>query len=139
MPPRFPLSPSRHTGAHRGHLAQCDAAPAPSDRATAAATGDGAASAYPPLRVQGGRLLVPVRVVPRAAHVSVRLEAGEVAIHLTAPPVDGAANDALIALLAARLHTPRHAIAVARGGRARHKLVAIEGLDADEFWRRLAL
>ena len=137
MPPRS--RQSRQPAAQSPRPPQCDAASAPRDGARITPTADGATSPYPPLQVQHGRLLVPVRVVPRAAHELVSLEASEIAIHLVAPPVDGAANDALIALLAVRLHTSRRAVTIARGARARHKLLAIAGLDVREFWRRIAL
>ncbi len=91
---------------------------------------------YPPLRHEGGRLLVPIRVTPRAARAALALERGELRARLPAPPVEGAANAALVALLAERLGVPRRAIALVRGATARHKLVAITGLDAATFWRR---
>jgi uncharacterized protein YggU (UPF0235/DUF167 family) len=65
--------------------------------------------------------------------------AGELRVRVTAPPVDGAANEALLALLAARLRLPRRALALERGAAARRKVVAIAGLDAETFWRRLGL
>lgn len=94
---------------------------------------------YPALRVERGQLLVPVRVVPRASRESVALEGGELRARLTAPPVEGAANEALLALLAARLRLPRRAVTLARGATSRHKLVAVEGLTPEAFWQRLAL
>lgn len=115
MPPRSHDSPSRPTD------------PTP------------AGAIYPALRVERGRLLVPVRVVPRASRASLALEGGELRARLTAPPVDGAANEALLALLAARLRLPRRAVTLARGATARHKLVAVEGLTAETFWQRLAV
>lgn len=92
---------------------------------------------HPPLRVEGGRLLVPIRVTPRAARAALTLEAGELRARLPAPPVEGAANAALVALLAERLGIPKRAIELVRGATARRKLVAISGLDAATFWRRL--
>jgi uncharacterized protein YggU (UPF0235/DUF167 family) len=94
---------------------------------------------HPPLRVEGGRLLVPIRVTPRAARAALALEHGELRARLSAPPVEGAANAALLALLAERLGLPRRAITLLRGTTARHKLVAITGLDATTFWRRVLM
>jgi uncharacterized protein YggU (UPF0235/DUF167 family) len=60
-------------------------------------------------------------------------------VHVCAPPVQGAANAALQTLLAERLGLPPRTVTVARGATARHKLVAIEGVTADDLWRRLGL
>jgi uncharacterized protein YggU (UPF0235/DUF167 family) len=92
---------------------------------------------YPSLRVEGGRLLVPIRLTPRAARAALTLEHGELRARLPAPPVEGAANAALVALLAERLGVPKRAIELVRGATVRHKLVAVSGLDAATFWRRL--
>jgi uncharacterized protein YggU (UPF0235/DUF167 family) len=78
-------------------------------------------------------------VTPRAAHDELTLEGGELRARLHAPPVDGAANAALISLLAARLKLPKAALEIVRGATARRKTVAITGLTPDDFWRRLAL
>jgi uncharacterized protein YggU (UPF0235/DUF167 family) len=58
-------------------------------------------------------------------------------VRLTAPPAKGAANAALIALLAERLGLPRRAIHILRGTAARHKTVALDGLSADGFQRKI--
>jgi uncharacterized protein len=60
-------------------------------------------------------------------------------VHVTASPVSGAANDALVALLARRLKVPLRAVAVVRGAAARKKLVTVSGLTSDELWQRLSL
>jgi uncharacterized protein len=52
-------------------------------------------------------------------------------VRLNAPPVGGAANDALIAFLAALLDAPRSAIRIVSGERGRHKRVAIAGISPD--------
>lgn len=48
-------------------------------------------------------------------------------VRLQAPPVEGAANDALVALLAERLGVPRRAVRVVAGAASRAKTVEIEG------------
>jgi len=55
--------------------------------------------------------------------------AGAILIRLAAPPVEGAANDALIAFLADRLDLPRRNIALVSGEKSRDKRVRIEGVD----------
>lgn len=79
------------------------------------------------------RTILRVRVVPRAARARLALEEdGSVRAYLHAPPVDGAANRALIALLAESLEVPKRDVAITRGERARDKLVAVTGrTDAD--------
>ena len=49
-------------------------------------------------------------------------------VRLAAPPVDGAANEALIALLAEELEVPRRSIRIVTGASARNKLVQVDGI-----------
>jgi uncharacterized protein (TIGR00251 family) len=58
-------------------------------------------------------------------------------IRLAAPPVDGAANDALIRFLAERLEVSRSAVRIEAGASSRSKVVAIDGIDPDTAARRL--
>ena len=81
-----------------------------------------------------------IRVVPRASRAGIAGVRGEaVLVRLGAAPVDGAANDALLAFLSDRLGIPRRQIALARGAAARDKTVAIEGLEPGEIARRLGV
>jgi len=73
-----------------------------------------------------------VRVIPRAKKSSLGgVRDGAVVIRLAAPPVENAANEALVSLLSVILHVPRRAIRIVSGERARHKRVAIDGLARD--------
>ena len=56
---------------------------------------------------------------------------------LAAAPVDGAANDALIALLAQALDLPKRAIRIVSGERSRAKRVAIEGMTSEQIAEKL--
>jgi uncharacterized protein (TIGR00251 family) len=58
-------------------------------------------------------------------------------IRLAAPPVEGAANDALIAFLSDALGLPRRDITIASGEKSRDKRVRIEGLDEATARERL--
>jgi len=58
-------------------------------------------------------------------------------IRLNAPPVDGAANDALIAFLSDILDVPRRSIAIVSGQTSRDKRVRVEGIDAAAAVARL--
>ena len=54
-----------------------------------------------------------------------------------APPVDGAANEALIRFLADRLEVPRSAVELVSGRSGRTKVVAVAGVSAEDAARRL--
>jgi uncharacterized protein (TIGR00251 family) len=74
-----------------------------------------------------------IRVQPRARRSEVAGEReGAVVIRVTAPPVDGRANEAVCRLICKRLNVPRGAVSIVRGESARDKLVRIEGLSTDE-------
>ena len=86
-----------------------------------------------------GRALLRVRVTPRARGNALTVDAdGVVRARLTAPPVEGAANRALIGLLADGLGLKRSALAVVRGAHGRDKLVAVSGCTDADLAARLA-
>jgi uncharacterized protein (TIGR00251 family) len=58
-------------------------------------------------------------------------------IRLAAPPVDGAANDALIRLLAKRLGVPRHDLEIVAGAAGRRKTVFVKHLTLEDAARLL--
>ena len=73
---------------------------------------------------------VDIRVIPRAGRTGVAgVRDGAILVRLAAAPVDGAANDELVALLARLLHLPKHAITIAAGERARLKRVRVSGME----------
>jgi uncharacterized protein (TIGR00251 family) len=63
---------------------------------------------------------------------------GAFVIRLAAPPVDGAANDALLAFLADALDVPRRDISLVSGEKSRDKRVRIVGLDQQSAIARLS-
>lgn len=92
------------------------------------------------LRPADGGTLVPVRVVPRSSRNAFDgVTEGELRIRLTAPPVDGAANAALIDFLAGQLDVPRSLISLIGSTTGRHKTILVRGLDPDTVRRRLPL
>lgn len=79
-----------------------------------------------------------VRLTPRAARdVIVGFEAETLRVRVSAPPVDGKANEALTRLLASKLRVARGAVRVVAGQSSRSKVVAVDGLTSDEVRRRL--
>jgi uncharacterized protein (TIGR00251 family) len=81
---------------------------------------------------------IRVHLTPRSARDEVLSFEGEVLrARVTAPPVEGRANEALLRLLAGTLGIPKSSLRIVRGQRSREKLVAIEGLDTAEVRRRL--
>ena len=86
----------------------------------------------------GGAVRFPVRVQPRAARSAiVGVHGDALKVRVAAPPVDGAANAALVELLAAALGIPRRDVRVVAGELSRSKLVEIDGIAAENI-RRLA-
>jgi hypothetical protein len=79
-----------------------------------------------------------IRVIPRSPRTRVDgMRGGAILIRLAAPPVDGAANAALIAFLSDALDVPRARITLVAGETSRDKRVRIAGLDADSARARL--
>jgi hypothetical protein len=90
-----------------------------------------------PYRRQGTAWLLDVLVQPRAARTELAgLHDGRLKLRLTAPPVDGAANAALLAFLAERLGLPRSAVELASGDSGRRKTIRIAA--GDELAPRLS-
>lgn len=81
-----------------------------------------------------GRLTFAVRVVPRASRSEIAGEHdGALRVRLAAPPVDGAANEELIRMLARALSVSRTSVAIVAGSTSRLKRVAINGIAPDQL------
>jgi len=79
-----------------------------------------------------------VRVHPRAKKDAITGEIGEaLKISLTAPPLDGRANEACIELFAKLLKVPRSSVTIASGLNSRNKVIRVAGISADELRKRL--
>jgi uncharacterized protein (TIGR00251 family) len=81
---------------------------------------------------------VRVRVQPRSSREQLAgVRDGALVVKLTAPPVEGEANAALVSLLAKVLGVPRGAVTLRHGARGRDKTLHIAGLDVDTARARL--
>ena len=85
----------------------------------------------------GARLRIHVQ--PRASRTAIAgLHGDSLKVRLAAPPVDGAANDALIRFLAERLGVAQSAVTLESGAAARAKVVHVAGVMPAEVAQRLA-
>ena len=90
------------------------------------------------VRRDGERVSFSVRLTPRASSNAVGGERdGALLVRVSAPPVDGQANEALVKLLAAALDVSRGAVHLEQGATARTKRVSVP-LAAEAALRRLA-
>jgi uncharacterized protein (TIGR00251 family) len=90
------------------------------------------------LRATGDGLTLRVRVQPRASKDALSGEReGALVVRLTAPPVEGAANEALARFLGRTLGVPPSAVRVVTGTTGRNKVVSVAGLDAATARERL--
>ena len=84
-------------------------------------------------------VLIPVRVTPRGrANAITGARNGALTLSVTAPPAEGKANAAVIAVLSDALGCPKSALSIRRGDKSRDKVVAVAGLERDAVRDRLA-
>ena len=90
------------------------------------------------LKPQPDGVLLAVKLQPRASKIEILGVLGdELRIKVPAPPVDAAANEALVRLLAERLDCPRGKVELVRGHTSRHKTIKLHGLTADAVAAKL--
>ena len=81
-----------------------------------------------------------LKIQPRASQNEIgAVVNGEMRIKVTAPPVDAAANEAVLRMLAERLDCPRGAVQLIRGQTSRHKQVLIRGMSADAVLKKMGI
>jgi uncharacterized protein (TIGR00251 family) len=79
-----------------------------------------------------------VRVHPRAKKNAITGQVGgAIKVSLTAPPIDGRANEACIEFFAKLLKVPRSSVTIASGASSRNKVIRIAGLTAEQVRERL--
>ena len=94
----------------------------------------------PPVDPVPGGVRLTIHVQPRATlDQVVGLHGDAIKIRLTAPPVDGAANEALVRLLSTVLGVAMARVRLTAGSTARRKMVEITGLTHNEARERLGL
>ena len=81
-------------------------------------------------------VLITICVIPRAAKPGIAgRRDGALLVRLASPPVDGAANEELVEVLAHALHVPRRSVVIVSGERARTKTVRILGRTVGDVER----
>jgi uncharacterized protein len=82
--------------------------------------------------------LIRVRLTPRAAREQIAAaDGGGYLVRVTAPPVDGRANDALRRLVARRAGVAPSRVTLVRGERSREKVLSVEGIDEATLRQRM--
>jgi uncharacterized protein (TIGR00251 family) len=90
------------------------------------------------LRAVSNGVSLAVKVQPRASRDEIGEASGdELKIKVIAPPVDSAANEALLRLLSEALRCPRSAVQMLRGNTSRHKVIFIQGMDPETVMAKL--
>jgi uncharacterized protein (TIGR00251 family) len=85
------------------------------------------------LAVKDGELRLEVHAKPRARKSAILgAREGRLEVAIAAPPVDGAANEELVATLARALSVPKSSVRIVRGQGGRHKMVAVAGITEAE-------
>jgi len=93
----------------------------------------------PYLRAQPDGVLLSIKLQPRASANEIGEAMGnELRVKVTAPPVDSAANEALVRLLAETLDCGRNKVELVRGQTSRHKTVRLHGMTAEDVMKRIA-
>lgn len=88
----------------------------------------------------GQAVVIEISVQPRSSSTGVvGMHDGALRVRLTAPPVDGAANAALIAWCAKTLGVRRADVSIVSGQTSRRKRVAVQGISASDVVARLTL
>ena len=91
------------------------------------------------LRETSGGTLLSVKLQPRASRNAICAPLGdELKIKVTAPPVDAAANEALVKFLAEKLDCSRGRVELIRGHTSRHKSVMLYGFKPADVLKRFS-
>ena len=95
---------------------------------------------HPIVQDTKGGALITIQVQPKASKSEcVGLHGDALKIRVAAPPIDGRANEALLAFLAKQLNVPPSALVIHAGAGGRHKRVLCTTLNAADVLARLGL
>ena len=84
-------------------------------------------------------MILSIRVIPRSPRSRIDGRRGDaLLVRLAAPPVDGAANEALIELLSREFQVPKRQVSILSGATSRDKRVELDGLDPADGEARLS-
>jgi len=90
------------------------------------------------INAQAESVTLAIKLQPRASRNEIDARPGpELRIRVTAPPVEAAANEALLRLLAAALDCPRGKVELIRGHTSRNKVVKVHGIPANLILKML--
>jgi uncharacterized protein len=90
------------------------------------------------IHAQADGVLLSVKLQPRAAKNEIgEAQGDELKIKVTAPPVDSAANEALVQLLAEKLGCGKNRIEIVRGHKSRHKVLKLHGFATEEVVQKI--
>ena len=91
------------------------------------------------LRETSGGTLLLVKLQPRASANEICAPLGnELKIKVTAPPVDAAANEALMKFLAEKLDCSRGRVELIRGHTSRHKTIKLHGFKPEDILQKIS-
>ena len=91
------------------------------------------------IREENGTIDFSVRVIPRSSRSEIVGEHdGAMKVRLSAPPVDGAANEELIKLVAKKLSVQKSAVVIVSGETSKTKRLRIDGVSAEQFRRAVS-
>jgi uncharacterized protein len=93
-----------------------------------------------PVQESDGSVSFAVKVHPRARKNGITGEIGDaLKVSLTAPPLDGRANQACIEFFAKLLKVPASSVTIASGQTSRRKVIRVAGLSAQEVRKRIGI
>lgn len=83
-------------------------------------------------------ILIDIKVNPRSSREKAVLEQdGTLKVYLTAPPVDGKANQALLKFVSKKTGVPKSSIIIVKGEVARHKTLSLPGTTREELIEKI--
>lgn len=93
-----------------------------------------------PIRDASAGASFAVRIHPRAKENVITGEIGDaLKVSLTAPPIDGRANEACIEFFAKLLKVPRSSVTIASGLSSRNKVIRVAGLSAEDVRKQIEI